>query len=80
MELVSVEVSVTMIDDVQTGARFEKLRVDAGLSVKQVANAAKMSLAYLYALERGNRKWNDKLLQRLLKAVNRVSAKTSSKK
>lgn len=80
MELVSKEVLVTMIDDVQTGARFEQLRTDAGISVKQAAKGAKMSLAYLYALEQGKRRWNDKLLSRLVKAVNRISAKKSSKR
>lgn len=80
MELISRQVSVMMIDDVETGAAFEEFRVKSGMSVKQAAAAADMSLAYLYALERGQRKWNEKLLKRLVQAVTSKRSKGSEKK
>lgn len=80
MELVSKKMSVRTIDHVKTGAKFQKFRLEAGVSVELAASGADMSPAYLYALEAGKRRWNETLLTDLVRSVENKGVKPPVKK
>jgi transcriptional regulator with XRE-family HTH domain len=55
-------------DQKELGAQMRKLRTDAGLDQADVAIRAGMSGSYLSDLERGARRWNADLIERVRKA------------
>ena len=69
MKLVMKLVSVWAIDHKETGRRARMKRREQGLTLQQVAQRMKISVAYLSALERGDRAWNYRLLDWFSDAV-----------
>lgn len=51
-------------DDLKTGARLKKLRLEAGISQKTIAKGLGLSASMLVFLERGERRWTPDLVYR----------------
>lgn len=62
---------VEQIDNAATGAMARAMRVKSGKSLRSVATTLGFTASFLSDLERGHRNWNEDLLQRFVKAVER---------
>jgi len=69
MKPITIEVTLTVIDHNATGSLVRDKRKGLGLTLKQVAERSGICLAYLSALEKGDRAWNNGLFERIWGAL-----------
>lgn len=62
-------------DQKALGRKMRERRDAAGLNAKEVAGRMNIHPTYLSDLERGTRNWNDDLIQRFEKAIERKGRK-----
>lgn len=61
-----------MIDHVAVGAMLRKMRTDAGVSLRQLAEAVKLKHSYIADLEAGRRgadKWTETEIEKWIAAI-----------
>ena len=69
MGVVRKKVTVEVIDHEETGAIVRFARKRARLALSQVSEKVDLSVAYLSALETGNRPWTDHLYDTIMTAI-----------
>lgn len=58
-----------VLDHAAIGAKARSLRQENGLTLKQVAEVARMSISMLSHLERGDRNWSTRDMLRVSQAI-----------
>lgn len=67
------EVTIRKLDHAAIGATARSLRLEKGLTLKQVARFAGMSISFLSHLERGARTWSTRDMERISVAIAKLN-------
>ena len=72
--------TVQVLDHAAIGATARSLRAERGLTLRQVATAAGMSVSMLSHLENGDRRWSNRYMQRVSAAITKAGKRGTWKK
>lgn len=64
---------VEVTDEIATGAKMRELRLQTGVSLRQVARHMDLSAPYLSDLERGRRAWTESRAMEFIAAVRAIA-------